>query len=405
MKIQLTDALVRGAQAPESGRMEISDTVRLGLRLRIYASGRRTWLYEKRIKGGAKRKHTLGTYPEISVKEARQAALELEIEAMRGIDRILEAEAAAESKNKAEREAISIARAIDTFSAVHLVNLRTGKDVENALRAAFADISHQNISDLKRKDLQALIDAKAATGALVMANRLQAYLSKFAQFSEKRGYIPENIGSGLDKAIQETSRDRVLSLDEMRQIWQATFSLSPLSGPLIRLLMLTAQRRGEIANLQWNEVDFENRCIVLSGDRTKNRKGHVTHLSDASITELEIRAELSDSNFVFSSTGKTPVSGFSKIKLNLEKHLAEKLEPWTLHDFRTAFATTMAELGEQEAVVDRILNHTASGSAPSAVARVYNRSQHLETRKRILEKWADLLIDERDERKVIPFSA
>ncbi|WP_417272726.1 tyrosine-type recombinase/integrase [Celeribacter halophilus] len=405
MKAHLTDALLRSIETPQKDRIEVSDTVRSGLRLRVYSSGRRTWLYEKRVKGGKKRKHTFGTYPEVSIKEARMLALEIEIESMRGIDRILEAEAAAKEKDEADRNAMSIADALDTFTNVHLVNLRTGDAVARSLRAAFAATSSQNMADLKRKDLQALIDAKAATGTKVMANRLKAYLSKFANFSFKRGYIADDIGRGLDKAIKEVSRDRFLSLDEMRQIWQATYVLSNLTGPLIRLLMLTAQRRSEIANLQWSEVDFENRCIVLNGPRTKNGNGHVTHLSKASIAELETRADLSQNSFVFSQTGKTPVSGFSKIKERIQKELPEHFEPWTFHDFRTAFATTMAELGEQEAVIDRILNHAASGSAPSAVARVYNRSQHLETRKRILEKWADLLIDERDERKVIPFSA
>jgi hypothetical protein len=103
------------------------------------------------------------------------------------------------------------------------------------------------------------------------------------------------------------------------------------------------------------------------------------------------------SNFVFTTTGTTPVSGFSPMKRKLDKYLGDSFEPWHLHDIRTAFATALANAGEPENVVDRILNHSASGSAPSAVARVYNQAKQLPQRARALDKWADMVTGKQSE--------
>lgn len=391
MKKQITDALVRSVPVPAEGRIEISDTVRPGLRLRVSSNGRRVWMFEKRVKGGAKRKHTFGTYPELSVKEARAMALEIEIEAMKGVDRIGDAVRIAEEKERAALNAMKVCQALVNFDAMHLSNLRTGAEVRRSLDLALMAHMDQDMATLERKDLQALIDAKAVSGAKVNANRLKAYLSKFAKFSFTRGYTASNIGLGLEKAFKEVPRERVLSVKELRQIWQATYSLSNLTGPLIRLLMLTAQRRNEIAKLQWDEVHFDASCLILEGKRTKNGNGHITHLAPAALEELRLRRELSTCKFVFSSTGRTPVSGFVSIKRALDRLLPEDFAPWTFHDFRTAFATEMAERGAPESIVDRILNHAAVGSAPSAVARVYNRAQFLMERKQILRRWAQVV--------------
>ncbi|MGA0613415.1 tyrosine-type recombinase/integrase [Paracoccus sp. KR1-242] len=407
MKKSISDVLLRSLKAPETGRVEISDVARPGLRFRIIPSGKRTWIFEKRIKGGPKRTHTLGTYPETSIKSARAMALELELEATRGFDRIAEAEREAERKVQAELSATSVQRVLEAFDALHLANLRTGSEVRQSLLAAMAPYLSRDIASLNRKTLQGIIDAKAATGAKVQANRVKAYLSKFTKFAWQRGYIENHIGVGLEKACKEVSRDRVLTVWEVHEIWDATFKLSDIAGGIVRLLILTAQRKNEIARLTWDEVSAEQSWIELRGRRTKNGKAHITHLSGPAMKEIEARRGISDSPFLFTTTDKAPFSGFSSLKRQLDEHLRKDFEHWTLHDLRTAFATEMASRGELETVVDRILNHAASGSAPSAVARVYNRSQYLPERKRILNDWAAVVTGPRPVKstKVIPFKA
>lgn len=141
--------------------------------------------------------------------------------------------------------------------------------------------------------------------------------------------------------------------------------------------------------MRHSEIDFEKRRIDLPGARTKNGKAHIVHLSEPA---LEIVNGVTPKNdLMFTTTGTTPVSGFSKVKVEIDKLLPEDMEPWTFHDFRTAFATIMAEGGADEGIVDRILNHSASASAASAVARVYNLSAQLDKRAIVLDRWAELV--------------
>ena len=429
MKIELTDAYLKSLAAPEVGRLEVSDAKRAGLALRVYPGGRKVWMFEKRVKGGPKRKHTLGEYGDerdgkVTLAKARLMAQRIAAEAAQGIDRIAEAEkaqrateAAEKARLEAEAAKVSVRSVIAAYDALHLSpNLRTAGERRRQLEQVLESHLDSPICDLTRKDLQARIDAKAGEGRIIMANRLKAGLSAFTKWAWRRGYTETDIGAGLSKAANEKPRDLVLSVAQVRAIWKATGDLGDLWGPLFRLLAITAQRRGDIGGLRWSEVE-ENR-LAISGARTKNGKPHIVHLSAPAKAELDAiraaqdataeaeRAALSEAEraaydarrkadgLVFSTTDETPVSGFSKAKARLDEKLGEGFPAWRLHDLRTAFATAMAEAGESEAVVDRILNHVASVSAASAVARVYNRAEQLPQRAKALDRWADFLTGE-----------
>ncbi len=402
MLVDLTDRKIQSLKAPDVGRVELSDSKRKGLRFRLSSSGRGVWMYEKRIKGGKKRKHTLGPWPALSLANARAIALELEVEAAQGIDRIADQKAAMFAAEEAKAGQSSVLDVLEAYDTLHLQpNLRTAEERRRQLDQALAPHMAKPISDITRKDLQAVVDAKAQTGRRIMANRLQAAMVAFMHWAWRRGYTDTHVGLGVSKASRETARERVPSLAEVREIWSACDGLGALTSPFVKLLILTAQRRKDIAELRWSEIDLEQRRILLAGSRTKNGKPHITHLTDAAIAEIEAarayqKAKGIQSEFVFTTTGRTPISGISKVKTRLDKLIngeREKLgldpmEHWRFHDLRTAFATAMAEAGEPENVVDRILNHVASGSAPSAVARVYNRAEQLPQRARVLERWA-----------------
>lgn len=385
-RVRLTDRSV-AALKPKDKRYDVSDSLRVGLRVRVATSGVKTWVFEKRIRGGQLRSHTLGRFPVISLGEAREKALTLEKEAMEGIDRKAEA-----AKQKDVKEVL------DEYEQKHLSQLRTGQERRRQLNQALARHLNQPISSVTRQQLQVFIDGVSDRGAKVLANRYKAALSAFAGFAWRRGYTEHNIGAGLSNATREKPRDRVLTLEEVRSIYDATEFLSPLWRPLIRLLILTAQRRNDIAGLRYREIDFDRRRIDLPSARTKNGKPHIVHLSDPALALVEAFKPENDNetppDLLFTTTGTTAVSGFSKVKNHLDKLLPEDMEPWTFHDLRTAFATIMAETGASEGVVDRILNHAASGSAASAVARVYNQSQQLKPRAAVLDHWAALVTQE-----------
>ena len=172
--------------------------------------------------------------------------------------------------------------------------------------------------------------------------------------------------------------------------------MGPIFGPLFKLLVVTGQRRGEILGLRWEQIDFDARRIVKPGSETKNGKAHITHMAEPVVGILkELRADREDaSGLVFTTTGDTPVSSVSKAKARLDAWLGDDFEPWRLHDLRTSLATALADVGIPEAVVDRILNHSASGSAPSAVARVYQQSDLLSQRAVALDKWAAIVTEQ-----------
>lgn len=390
MKADLTDRYLRNLNPPESGRLEVSDTKRKGLRLRLSAKRNAVWMYEKRVKGGPKRKHTLGKWPAVSLADARATALEIEAEASRGIDRVeierglkLDAEAA-----KAGRA--SLRDVIDIYAELHLSQLRTGAERKRQLEAALKPKLALPVTELSHKDLQRAVDDKLMDGRHVYANRVRAALVAFSKWAWVRGYLPEHVGLRVPKPTKESARERVLSLKEVRAIFEASLGLGALWGPVVRLLLLTGQRRGEILSLRWEEVDLERTRFTKAARTTKNGKSHVTHLSAPAREELEAVAGERE-GFVFTTTGKTPVSGISNAKKRLDRLLGDDIEPWRLHDIRTAMATAMAEAGEPETIVDRILNHVASGSAPSAVARVYNQAEQLPQRAIALDRWADMV--------------
>ena len=394
VKRKLTDKFLESVTAPEIGRTTISDIVRPGLHLRV-GPVKRSWMYEKRVHGGPKRKHSLGTWPAVSLAAARAAALRIQAEAERGIDRVADERAAKLDMERSTANQKSVSEVLDRYEQLKLSGLKTGAERARELRKALAEIMHQPIESMSRSVLQDAIDAKVEAGRLVYANRIRAYLRAFTRWAHGREYLPEDVGQRLDKAATEVARDRVLRFDEVQMIYRATFDLGPIGGPVFRLLLLTGQRRSEIAKLKWSAVDLKGQRLVLAGSDTKNSKPHICHLSEPALAELVDIAEAGPgSELVFTTTGITPVSGVSKAKRRLDALLGDSVQPWRLHDFRRAMATHLASAGVPEGVVDRIQNHSASSSAPSAVARVYQQSDLLPQRADALDKWAGMVTGE-----------
>ena len=289
MTTELTDRFLRNLTAPEAGRLEISDAKRKGLRFRLSASGQGVWMYEKRVKGGPKRKHTLGKWPSVSLAEARSAALEIEAESAKGIDRVAETRARKEREEAARAGLVTVSEAIDAYERLHLTaNLRTAQERRRQLLTCLHAHMGRPIGELKRADVQSMVDAKAKDGKPFAANRIRAALSAFFKWAWKRGYLDTDIGSGIARPFAERARERVLSVDEVRLIYDLSNELGPLWCPLVRLLILTGQRRGDIGNLRWSEIDWDLKRISLAGSRTKNNRPHITPLSGAALEQIEI---------------------------------------------------------------------------------------------------------------------
>lgn len=386
----LTDRTLRSLKPPAEGRITLSDGTVPGLQFRLTSGGVGTWSLMINTTG-KKRRFTIGPYPGVGLAEARKRATELRVKALDGYDPVAErrhAEAAA-------RSAIYVSETIDLYASSHLHrNLRSGAERERHLRTNLARYLKLPVSDLERRHFQLAIQEKARS-APVMANRLRASFMHYARWLFEHGYTDTHVGLGLSKVTKESPRERVLDLGEVRKIWEASHEEDLLWGPFLRLLLLTAQRRGDVAGMRWSELDLPARRWLIPGRRSKNNRPHIVHLTAASLAELDALSEHRNPEWdlVFTTNGANPISGFSKVKSRLDT--LSGVEDWRLHDIRTAFASALCDAGEPENVVDRVLNHVASGSAPSAVARVYNRADLLPQRAAVLERWADMVTTDR----------
>ena len=256
------------------------------------------------------------------------------------------------------------------------------------------------IGSILRRDVSALIDKKAASGAEVQANRILARLRTLFGWAVEKDRIPANPCDGLRPPTKEKSRDRVLTEDEIRAFWRAADTLDWPFGPLFKLLLLTAQRRDEVASMEWSEINLDTGLWSIPREKAKNDHGHDVQLSAEALAIIKALPRVVGP-CVFSTNGKTPVSGFSRAKERLDASMladlqgaaAERgddpvetvLDPWILHDLRRTATTGMAGLRIPPHVVDRILNHT-SGTI-RGVARVYNRFEYVDERRTALEAW------------------
>ena len=196
--------------------------------------------------------------------------------------------------------------------------------------------------------------------------------------------------AGVRRPAKEAARDRVLSDDELRLFWNATGQLGNPFAPLFRLMLLSAQREGEVAGLRWSELDLTTQAWTIPGIRTKNRKPHIVPLSSAAFEIIGAVPRVDGQDLLFSRTGVTPSSGFSRAKRRLDALMTtdndgSEIEPWVLHDLRRSATTAMARLGIAPHVADRVLNHQAG--TIRGVAAVYNRFEYLAERKAALEAW------------------
>jgi len=407
LKRRLTDIAIRSIKPNPTRRIEISDSERVGLRLRMTPQGSVSWLYQKKIKGGARRGFKLGTYPTMSLAQARSAALEIQIEAERGIDRV-HAEESAKAQGLAAQSVLDI---LEIYIATYLnQELKAGQSREERKRQLNTYLlPHfpKRVGALTRSDLQLIVDTKQAEGKVVMANRLRAALSAFTGWAYRRGHISEDIGVLLQRAGKEKPRERTPTIVEVKLIWDQTFKMGDLWGPYLRMCILTGQRsRKDVLAMRWAWVETD-RCRYEIPN-PKNGRPHIVHLSVPAMAELS-RLKASQAHapspYIFTTTSIRPASGVSRAKLSLDGYIAsawavagnpEPFEPWVLHDLRRSQATALAETGFDEGVVDRIQNHVASGSRASAVAAVYNKAQKLPERAAALDAWARMVTSDGD---------
>jgi integrase len=214
------------------------------------------------------------------------------------------------------------------------------------------------------------------------------------------GYdIPANPVTGTNKPLMAEPRNRVLSDAELRAIWHACKDDD--YGQIVRLLMLTAQRRDEVGGMRWSEV--AGNLWTLPSIRTKNHREHILPLAPSALALIEAQPHCNDRDFIFGDGPRRKggehrgFSGWSKAKAELDTRIlaarrkddsdASPLPHWTLHDLRRTAATVMADrLAVLPHIVEAILNHVSGHRA--GVAGVYNRARYEAEMREALDRWA-----------------
>src|SRR5262249_43086145 len=193
---------------------------------------------------------------------------------------------------------------------------RTAQETERLLRQhVLPRWRGRMVHEVTRRDVLDILDRVVDAGAPIAANRVLAAVRKFFNWCVARDIIAASPCAGVKPPTAERARDRVLSDDELRLVWQAANKLGGTFGPLVKLLALTGQRRDEVAQMRWNEIDIDNRLWTLPPARVKNNQPHEVPLSGAAVTVLNNVPRAAGSPYVFTTNdGASPASGYSKGK-------------------------------------------------------------------------------------------
>ena len=220
---------------------------------------------------------------------------------------------------------------------------------------------HRKVADITRADINRHLDGIVDRGSPIAANRVFAALRKMFGWAETRYALTANPCDRVERPSAEVSRDRVLSDDELKSVWVAAGELDWPFGTLIQLLALTGQRLNEVAGMAWSELDLEKKLWTLPRGRVKNDKGHEVPLSAQAIKVISSVPKVAGRDMLFTTTGKSPISGFSKTKVTIDEQSG--VTDWTFHDLRRTLASGMARLGINLPVIEKVLNHSSGTSA------------------------------------------
>jgi integrase len=346
--LRLTDLTIKSLKPPSRGQLTYWDR---SLGLRISQGGSKTFV----VLAGSGRRRALGRYPDVSLAEAKHKA------------KLFTGTAAT----------VSVSDAVDLFVETHCKQKNkpsTAKETERLLRA---HLGHLRTLDTPPRQLVTIFDRLAAETPST-ANHAFTAARTFYRWCERRTYISQNPMRVLQMPAKNNTRDRVLSNEELKAIWhtcEGTF------GDIVRMLMLTGQRRGETRSIEAEWLNTTKRSITFPRNATKNGREHTIPYGDITESVLKMRP---DSGLLFRARGlETAFSGFMKCKLALDEESG--VTDWTLHDLRRTFATNIAELGVPPHVLERLLNH-ATGTI-SGVAAVYNRFAYKDEMRNAVELW------------------
>ncbi len=390
---------------PGRTRIEVPDALLAGFYLIVQPSGAKSWSVRYRH-AGKPRKLTIGKYPALSLNDARDAALEaLRAVAKGGDPGHAKQEAKRAVVDRADRDLFR--SVVADFIARHAKpHNRSWQHVQWLFeKHVIPSWGERRVHEIRRRDVIALLDGIVDRGTATTANRVFEVVRKLFNWSIERGIVDASPCVGIKPPAPHVTRDRILNDDEIRWLWRACDTIGEPFGPLVKLLLLTGARRDEVAGMPARELHLTNEppFWLIPPTRTKNGREHHVPLSRIAMEILgAVRRVRSQAGYVFTTSGETPVSGFSRAKKRVDEAMQRiareeaggddlAIEGWTLHDLRRTAASGMARLGVAVHVVEATLNHK-SGTI-RGVAAVYNRYAYEPEKQAALEAWGRYISD------------
>lgn len=404
--MKLTDLAIK-ALKPKGQRYEVYDDHVPGLALRVTPSGVKSWSLRYRVGGQQMPRLTLGQYPTITLERARKNA-QRELRAVDG-----GANPAAEKRAGRQGETVDDL-AKDFIDKYAKTKKRSWRDDQRYLDAEVLPAwKHLKVKQLTRRDVRTLIASIADRGSPISANRCLALVRKMLNWAVSEDWIDANPAALMKKPGEETSRERVLTDDEIRLVWAACETERPIMCALMRLRFMTAQRGGELAGLTWTDVEDE--WLTIPGTLTKNKLTHRVPLTKAAQDIITALPRIEGNDFVFPGRGgNRPLGDAKKAGSRIASLVLAKLQEadpqvetfdFRGHDLRRTASTRMAEAGISQSDIAKVLNHAEGG--PRATM-VYNRYSYDKEKRRALETWGRVLkriLDEQtDAPTVVPIS-
>ncbi|MCC0805952.1 tyrosine-type recombinase/integrase [Methylobacterium sp. W2] len=345
-----------------------------GYRLR---NGRATWVIRPPRNGGRSSLITIGQVHLMEVAAARRAALE----------QLANGTNPRETRRTERAQAgLTVETVFERYSDDAQKRLRpsTLANLKTHLNQHWKGLHAAPLASVRRADVAEQLRSITASSGPHAALRARRTLSTVFAWAIGEGLVEANPVVGTNPPGVEVRRDRVLNERELADVWGACPPTTHF-GRIIRLLILTGQRRDEVAGMTWGEIDFQGALWRLPAARSKNGIAHDVPLSKPALDIVADAPQREGRALVFGD-GAGPFSGFSKAKVRLDKTL-DINEPWRIHDLRRTAATGMADLGALPHVVEAVLNHVSGSRA--GVAGIYNRATYAAEKRAALDLWAE----------------
>ena len=348
-----------------------------GFGVKVTPKGRKVFLVMYRVAGAGSRlrKYTIGPYGRATLPMAKAQAQKIFAARIDGRD-------PAEEKRQSRRRLVvdRVDDLVETFIREHVAKIGTSRRITSLLRRDVIPYwGAKSIHEIKKRDVSDLVSLIAQRNAHA-SHRLLKTLKTFFRWCVGRAVIDFSPAEGISSPYRDVSRDRVLTDQELAAVILAARSMPPPYGRIVEFLALTGQRREEVAQLTWEEIDEKARTWTIPGSRTKNKRAHIVHLSEPAWKVIQA---CSGEPYVFGTARGNRFQRFGKEKRAIDKLCG--ITGWRLHDLRRTIVSGMARLGIPPHIADKILNHQAG--TISGVAAVYQRHDFLAGREEALDRW------------------